>query len=493
MQILLVDDDGHSRAAVQWFLKDQHHDVVECINGEVALRKLETEDYPMVLSDIRMPGMSGIELAKAIKQSRDGWRTDVVLFTGYADTETAILALRLGVYDYLRKPVDAAELAGVVERIAEHQALVRENRQWQTQYQTEVAAATEDTRRELKHMKQIAVESILGKVGVFSAASREIFEQAQKFHTDRSIPVLIQGDTGTGKEIVAKLIHYGKEPDLQAGAFIDINCAAIAPTLFESELFGYEAGAFTGSAVKGQKGKFELAQGGTLFLDEVGEIPLALQGKLLRVLQEKSFYRVGGVRKIKTDIRIIGATNVPLEKCVEQGKFRRDLFFRLKVGQLSLLPLQEKREEIVPLAMMFLQEFSRQKRKRFITIAPAAVELLRAYSWPGNVRELRNVIDYATFAYDDVELKSVHVANQLLNEQSDATSIPADAANSQIILPMPPGGYRLKRYTDDVVQAVLAAHHGNQTLTARYLGISLRALAYRIGTPRTKKREEFSI
>jgi transcriptional regulator with PAS, ATPase and Fis domain len=337
-------------------------------------------------------------------------------------------------------------------------------------------------------MKQIAAESVMGKVGVFSEKSQILFSQAQKFHADRSIPVLIQGETGTGKEIIAKMIHYGQLPDDRAGAFVDINCAAIAPTLFESELFGYEAGAFTGGAVKGQKGKFELAQGGTLFLDEVAEIPLELQGKLLRVLQEQEFYRVGGLKKIRTDVRIICATNVPLEETVEQGRFRRDLFFRLKVGQISLPPLRDRKEEIIPMAMMFLQEFTRQKGRRFSAIQPETAALLRGYSWPGNVRELKNVIAYATFAHEDTELKPIHIAGQLLHGRDGKQVEPVEGVGGAIVLPLPAGGYPLKRYTEDVVQAVLKAHNGNQTATARYLGITLRALAYRVGQPRPRKK-----
>ena len=489
MKILLVDDDPHSRTAVKWFLKDQHHEVIECASGQEALATLANEDFPMVLSDIRMANMSGIDLAKAIKGRPDGWRTDVVLFTGYADTETAISALRIGVYDYLRKPLDAEELARVIERVAEHQSLIRENRTWNERYQAEVAAATEDARRELARMKQFAAESVIGKIGFFSETTQVLLRQAQKLHTDRSIPVLIQGETGTGKEIVARIIHYGQPTGDTAAPFVDINCAAIAPTLFESELFGYEPGAFTGGALKGRKGKFELAQGGTLFLDEVCEIPLELQGKLLRVLQEREFYRVGGLKKIRTDVRIICATNVPLEERVEQGKFRKDLYFRLKVGQVSLLPLRERTEEIVPLALMFLQEFSSKKKKRFHKIHPEASAMLRTYSWPGNVRELKNVIDYATFAYDDTELRPLYIEGQLLSAPADNEVKLACPPGGSIILPLPAGGYQLKRYTDDVVQAVLKAYNGNQSAAARHLGITLRALAYRLGQPRMKQKQ----
>ena len=479
MQILLVDDDRDSRAAVRWFLRDQGHTVVECGSGEEALQQFTAGDFPMVLSDIRMPGMSGVELLMALKKFSASWRTDVVLFTGYADVESAVAALRAGAYDYLFKPVDAQELAVVVDRIAEHQALLRENKEFKEKFNDAVAAATAETRRELARMERLAVETAVGKVGAFSTTTQAVLDLAVKFHHDRAIPVLIQGETGTGKEIVAKTIHFGDCRNADAaGPFVDINCAAIAPPLFESELFGYEAGAFTGGASKGQKGKLDLAAGGTLFLDEVGEIPLELQGKLLRVLQEKEYYRVGGLKRIRTDARIVCATNASLEERVTSGAFRRDLYYRLKVGEVFLSPLRNRREEILPLATMFLQDFARQKGKKFREISPEAGRLLDQYDWPGNIRELKNTIEFAVFMYDELKLKPSHLT--LLDDCVISADTPPAAPDKQVVLPLPAGGYLLKQYTQDVVRIVLAAHNGNQTATARYLGISLRALSYRL-------------
>ena len=487
MQILLVDDDRDSRTAVSWFLKDQGHTVVECGSGEEALSLIATEEFPMVLSDIKMPGMSGVELLIAIKQLPESWRTDVVLFTGYADVQSAVAALRAGAYDYLFKPVGADELAAVVDRIAEHQALLRENKEYKENFNAVVTAATEETRRELVRMKRLVNETAVGRVGAFSPATETVIDLAKKFHQDRAIPVLIQGETGTGKEIVARTVHYGDCRDAAtAGPFVDINCAAIAPNLFETELFGYEAGAFTGGVSKGQKGKLDMAEGGTLFLDEVGEIPLELQGKFLRVLQEKEFYRVGGLKRIKTDVRIVCATNAAIEERVEQGTFRRDLYYRLKVGHILLPPLRERREEILPLADLFLQDFARQKGKKLKKISPEAGRLLTDYDWPGNVRELKNTIEFAVFMYDEVELKPSHLAGMQANGRPEASPCSPVCNSRQVVLPLPESGYPLKNYTNDVIQAVLAAHNGNQTATARYLDISLRALAYRLEQVKTK-------
>jgi two-component system, NtrC family, response regulator AtoC len=259
------------------------------------------------------------------------------LFTGHGDMATAIEALRSGAYDYLLKPINVAELAVITDRIAEHQSLLRENRVLNTRFTDEVQAATEEARQEVSRLRQLVSHYIgIDNVGVFSETMRQIVQQAQKYHEDRLIPVLIEGETGTGKEIIARMIHFGGAA--REAPFVDVNCAALTASLFESELFGYEAGAFTGGLVKGQKGKLDVAQGGTLLLDEVGEIPLELQGKLLRVMQEKEFYRVGGLKKVKTDVRIICATNANLEKCVEEGTFRKDLFYRLKVGHIVIPP-----------------------------------------------------------------------------------------------------------------------------------------------------------
>ena len=488
MEILLVDDDRHSREAVAWFLREQEHRVTECDNAQQALATWQQGDYPLVLSDIQMPGMSGVELAAAIKKVPNSWRTDVVLFTGHADLNSAVEALRAGVYDYLQKPVDVTELAVVVERVIEHQALLRENCRLTEHFHEEVQAATEETERELMQVKKTVAKALVGSVGVFSDCMRTIAAQAQCLHADRSIPVLIEGETGVGKEVVARMVHYGDGADsLSETPFVDVNCAALAPTLFESELFGYEAGAFTGSRAKGAKGKFDLAQGGTLFLDEVGEIPLELQGKLLRVLQEKEFYRVGGLKKIKTDVRVICATNVALEERVREGTFRRDLYFRLKVAHIVVPPLRERKEAILPIAAIFLCDYARQKKKRFQGIDSQTARLLEAYDWPGNIRELQNVIEYAVFAYDDTMLKPEHVSCLLKKGDHPVMPMLEQPVGSRVLeLPFPPGGYSLKDYTETIILKVLAAHDGNQSATADYLGISRRALTYRLTEMRQK-------
>lgn len=480
MNILLVDDDARSRAGVAKFLREMGHHVTECADGEEALAVYSDGDFPMVMTDIRMPRMSGLDLLRRIS-SLPGKKTDVVLFTGHGDMRTAIEALRAGAYDYLLKPINVEELAAITDRIAEHQSLIRENKALTERFTDEVQAATEETRQELNRLrKMLTAVSGLDDVGFFSSEMHGIVQQAMKYHTNRAIPVLIEGETGTGKEIISRIIHFGDgKGDKHQTPFVDVNCAAITPNLFESELFGYEPGAFTGSLTKGQKGKLDIAQGGTLLLDEVGEIPLELQGKLLRVIQEREFYRVGGLKKITTDLRIICATNANLERRVEQGTFRKDLYFRLKVGHFLIPPLRQRRDDIIPLAEMFLRRFAGPKN-RFGKIGAAAAEVMLNYHWPGNVRELRNTMEWVAFMYDDAELKPHHLSNL-----QKSAPVPAIApANSGAAAPeqfsLPPGGIALKEYNDKIILQAIEACQGNKTAAALRLGISRRSLYTRL-------------
>ncbi|MEN6462374.1 MAG: sigma 54-interacting transcriptional regulator [Syntrophomonas sp.] len=371
-----------------------------------------------------------------------------------------------------------------------------------------------ETQLKLDKLKKFAAKSF-SDIGItaHSAIMRKIVKDANTYHLDRSIPVLIEGETGTGKELVAKLIHYGNFDVIEA-PFIDINCAAITPGIFESEMFGYDAGSFTGGLSKGQKGKFDLAQGGTLFLDEIAEIPYDLQGKLLRVIQEKELYRVGGLKKIKTDVRIICATNVDLEFRVCKGTFREDLYYRIKVGYIKIPPLRERKEAILPLASKFLLQASKLKGKSFRSISPEAAEILQSYSWPGNIREMKNVIDSIVLMHDYQELKPVHLeiirqkieflntGENILTQQKTAVmehiiqaseefspkrkikeNISLQETISQIgtfQVSMTNDGFNLDTIIDEIINRALYLNNGNKTETARYLGISRTALYNRL-------------
>ena len=309
----------------------------------------------------------------------------------------------------------------------------------------------------------------LGDIVIASDAMKKAYQQARQLHAERSVPVLIEGETGTGKELVARYIHYGEES--VAESFVDLNCAALPSSIFESELFGYDAGAYTGGLPRGQKGKLDLAMGGTLFLDEITEVPLELQAKLLRVLQEKEFYRVGGLKKIKTDVRVICATNVDIEQKVEQERSGGDLFYRLNVARIYLPPLRERRDEIVPLAESFLAKFAKEKRKNFKIIKKTTADLLLSYQWPGNIRELRNLIEWAVLMHDDTELEPSHL-RLIQKEDTKAENGAAD----QINFTLPLNNLPLKPFIDDIILKALEMHHDNKLQTARYLNIPTRTL-----------------
>ncbi len=315
------------------------------------------------------------------------------------------------------------------------------------------------------------------EVGFFSPQMKEIVERAGLIHADRTVPVLIEGETGVGKEIIARYIHHGARGSQRP--FIDINCAAITPTIFESELFGYEGGAFTGCRPGGQKGKIAMADGGTLFLDEIAEIPPSIQAKLLRVIQEREYYPVGGLNKRGADVRLICATNANLEECVRRGSFRKDLFYRLEAIRIAIPPLRRRREDILPLAMLFLDCLARKKGKRFRSISPQAQEMLLACPWPGNVRQLRNLIERAVVMWDEQELRPEHLSLPGPQEEQEDDRSPGAEAEPGLET-LPPRHLDLQELNRRIILRALEMHGGNITETAAYLGMSRRSLSYRL-------------
>ncbi|MEG6521348.1 sigma-54-dependent transcriptional regulator [Desulfotomaculum sp. 1211_IL3151] len=479
MNILLVEDDYICRNNLKKFLSRLGHHVLDCANGQEALELFRPAKFHMVLSDINMPKMTGMELLQEISSMTEARDVDVVLFTGKGNMNSVIKALRLGAYDYLVKPINFEELTIVIERVAARRALIKENRFLCQRFEENVRTATEEPRLELAHLR-MAFARVVGMdtFNFYSDSMKEIYMLALKYHADRSIPILIQGETGTGKELIAKIIHYGKfdmgEP------FIDINCATLSSSTFESELFGYEGGSFTGGLPTGKKGKFDLASGGTLFLDEIGEITADLQAKLLRVIQERCFYRMGGLKKIKCDARIICATNVDIDKKVKEGTFRQDLYYRLSVGMFVLPPLRERKNEILPLAKTFLRTFSHKRGRKFMGITDQAAKVLISYNWPGNVRELKNVMDRVTFLHDDYKLTPGHLET-LQYEQRDER---ATDSLRPIINPegfsLPAEGLNLNLLINRIIDQALEIHGGNKTKAAQFLGMTRRSLQYRV-------------
>jgi DNA-binding NtrC family response regulator len=367
-KILIVDDELIMRESLAgWLERDGHH-IEKAGSGEEALRMMKDTRFDIALVDIKMEGISGIEVLKRVKENDPD--TEVIMITAYGSISSAIEAMKNGAYDYLLKPFDPNELGLLIEKVIEYQARTRENLYLKEQYR-------ERTR----------FESMIGQ----SAPMQEVFELIQDVAPMHST-VLITGETGTGKGLAAKAIHTNS-PCCE-GPFVTVNCGSIPENLMESELFGYQKGAFT-DAKETKKGRLELAHGGTLFLDEIGEIGMRMQIDLLRVLEDRVFYRVGGTQPIEADFRVIAATNRDLVGAIEKGVFREDLYYRLNVISLQMPPLRERTEDIPLLIDHFLYRFTQETNKQIDQFSRDAVDELMLYEWPGNVRELENAVERA--------------------------------------------------------------------------------------------------
>ncbi|MDL2279886.1 sigma-54 dependent transcriptional regulator [Desulfovibrio sp. OttesenSCG-928-G11] len=511
MRILVVDDNANSLQSLCLLIKDLGHEPYGADDPSVALTLAAEDYYPLIITDIRMPGMSGLELLSQLK--REGSESDIVLITGHGDMTTAVEALRKGAYDYLNKPINARELAAVIDRSAERQTLIMENRELKQNMDSRVSLAAESIRKDLEKARQVLreVEGI-GLIIAESPVMQDLLREALILHREPSVPVLIEGETGTGKEVLARYIHFGE--GLSDSPFLAINCAAIPHELFENELFGHEAGSFTGSRADGAPGKLEQAGKGSLFLDEVAEMPLSLQPKLLRVLEERSFYRVGGVKKRSFQARIVCAGNRNMADMVEQGTFRRDLYHRLRVGHLYIPPLRERQEDIRALAEHFLTRESARKKKHFQDLAPATLAALKRHSWPGNVRELENTIERAVLMHDGDLLLPAHInflfqggpasvvplpSSRLAhNEDTLAAHAFGGASSGDVITParqtldlsdpeklvLPERPFNLDELVEAIMLAAMKRFKGNKSKAAEYLGVSRFALHRRLGKQR---------
>jgi DNA-binding NtrC family response regulator len=364
--ILVVDDDQALRQSLREVLEAEGHEVTTAADGEHGLMRLKEQAFDLVLSDLSMPGMDGMELLKYVGREQPG--CPCIIITGFGTINNAVTAMRYGAYDYFTKPVDPTELRLVVARALEHRRLKQENLQLKKQLH-----------------RRYGFANMVGN----SEPIVRVFELIRKV-ADSGSNVLILGESGTGKELIAHAIHYNSPS--REGPLIPVNCAAIPEELLESELFGHERGAFT-HAVRTRIGRFEQANGGTIFLDEISEMSPGLQVKILRVLQDHSFERIGGVKTIRVDIRVIAATNRNLEEMVSQNKFREDLFYRLNVIPIRVPPLRERISDVPLLVQHFLEIFSRTKKKPLKRLSPEAQKLLQQYPWPGNVRELENLME----------------------------------------------------------------------------------------------------
>ena len=367
-RILVVDDEEIVRESLCAWLQEDGYSVEVAPNGGVAIERMKSEPWAILLVDLKMPGIDGLQvLEEARKLQPDA---AVIIMTAYATVDTAVKAIKIGAYDYLVKPLRPEELSSMMERLITQQELMRENIL---------------LKKALK--RQYSFQSFLSK----SKKVQDIFDVA-KAAADSASTILILGESGTGKELLARAIH--EESPRRTGPFVAVSCAALIESLLESELFGHEKGSFTG-AISQKRGKFELAQGGTLLLDEIGDVSPKLQLDLLRVLEERRFYRVGGNEPIDVDVRIIAATNRDLKKAIEEGKFREDLYYRLNVIAITLPPLRERKEDIPMLVEHFVEQLCIETGKRIEGVSTETMDFLVAYDWPGNVRELKNVLERA--------------------------------------------------------------------------------------------------
>ncbi len=402
--ILVVDDEETIRFCLKEALESEGHEVDTEGDGEKALSLVKKVIPDLVILDLKMPGMNGLDLLREIKLHDSNIL--VILLTGHGSVDTAVSAMKAGAFDYLEKPFKMEHVKVVVDKALSTQSLMRE-----------VLRLREKT-------------DVTGNANIIAVSKemKKIFEHVKIIAQSPSSTVLIQGESGTGKELIANYIHMMSARNKYR--FMEINCAALTENLLEAELFGYEKGSFTGASATGKAGLFEATQRGTMFLDEIGEMGLPLQAKLLRVLQERKFKRVGGVDDINVDVRIVASTNRNLEEEVKKGNFRKDLFYRLKVLPVYLCALKERKDDIVPLAKHYIEKFNKEFNKDVNGLTPEIKSVLKKYEWPGNVRELKNVIERAVLLSNDSAISAEHL---LLGPETEMKDIGQDEEVDQSI------------------------------------------------------------
>ena len=453
-QILIVDDQKLIRDSLKVVLEKDSYEVHLAETGYKGLEIIGKGGIELVLLDIRLPDIDGIEVLKKIRAIDPD--IIVIMMTGYATVETAVQAIKLGAVDYVNKPFKTRALTTIVKLALETHKLKREVRDYQD-----------------RNKMLYGTNKIIGQ----SKAVRQTLDMVKKISRIDSATVLIQGESGTGKELVAKAIHFNSSRC--SGPFVEINCSAIPNTLLESELFGYEQGAFT-DAKKQKRGLMEQANGGTIFLDEIGDMELSMQSKILHVLQERTYRRLGGDKLIDMDARIIAATNHNLRDAVSKKSFRQDLFYRLNVIHIPLSPLRERRDDIIPLAKSFIHEFNHSFKKTVRGISQDAMDLLMNYSWPGNVRELRNVIERIMIIENPEIIQSKHLPAEIVGESGYLSQ--AIQKSFDLPLIMSGEGIDLKALTESfqarLIKEALQKTGGSKMKAAKLLNIDRFALRY---------------
>jgi len=443
-QVIIVEDNETMRLGMSESLRREGYEIFDFADGEKALEHFKTSPAPLIISDLRMDKMDGIELLQKVKEQQK--RTEFIIVSAYGTVETAVKAMHLGAADFMTKPFSNEELRIRVRKIFE-----------QLSHREELEKLQEHNLYLNEELSR-AYPEIIGQ----SVVMQELFEMIEKVAVGEST-IIIEGESGTGKELVARAVH--RRSKRAAKPFVRVNCGALNDNLLESELFGHEKGAFTG-AVRQRKGRFELAEGGTLFLDEIGDISLAMQVKLLRVLQEKEFERVGGEETIETDVRIISATNKNLQESVAQNNFREDLYYRLSVIPIKLPALRERKEDIALLIHFFIRKISNSNERSF---SPQAIEAMSAYSWPGNIRELENLVERLLVISNEEEISLQTIARYLGNNvpvSENYNGIPLDDA--------------LAKFEKNLIQHAMKKSDGIKNRAAKILGIGTSSLYYKL-------------
>ncbi len=441
--ILIVDDDTAHRTMLKVNLEGAGYEIIEADDGDQVLPALEEHEVDLILMDLKMKRMDGIEAIKLLREK--GRMEPVVVITAFSSVESAVEAMKYGAMDYVTKPVDIEALKITVSKALDFEALREEN-------------------EELK--KRIGEQFDFGNIIGRSPAMQKVFETLSLV-APSDATVLINGESGTGKELIASALHHNS--NRKKGPFIKVNCAALHENLLESELFGHEKGAFTGADSQ-RKGRFELASGGTLFLDEIGDMSLQTQAKILRVLQEGELERLGGSTTIKVDVRLVAATHKDLNAMVKDGSFRQDLFFRLSVVPLDLPPLRDRTEDIPVLADFFLQRYAEKNKKDIRGFHPQTLMLLARYSWPGNIRELENTIERAVILCLGEQITPRELPPQMLPHDFTINDKPVATS----------GGLTLKDMEREAIRATLEQTDGNKSRSAKLLGIARQTLLNKI-------------
>jgi two-component system response regulator AtoC len=448
-KVLLVDDDNLVVISLKKVLIKLGYDVDICMEGGKVEESVSFHSPDIILLDIYLTTHNGLEILKDLQKKF--FHIPVIMITAYADVKIAVEAMKLGAFDFLLKPIEIDQLAIVLEKCVRHLRLKLEV----------------DGLHEILNTDKLTRE-FFGK----SRSIQRILNIVEKLAKSDDTTILLEGESGTGKEVFAKYIHQSSPR--KNNVFIPINCGSIPKDLAESELFGHEKGAFTGASHKTKLGKFELANGGTILLDEIGELGLDIQVKLLRVLQERKFYRVGGEREVSVNVRVLAATNKSLEDEVKKGTFREDLFYRLNVANIKIPSLRERKEDIPVLAYSFVKEFAQKFDQNVKGIDDEAISLLQAYRWKGNVRELRNAMERAVLMMDGDEIKEQHFNFLSSGKQID------ESISTSFELKVPPEGVKIEVVLKDLILKTLNITKGNQVKAAKVLGLSRSKLRYRM-------------